>query len=685
MYPSPKLSTFASVLILIVCIYLFVYLYVTENGQQDLEAASVPSTTASTASDLFALNETLTTLKHELKMLAAVQKEIHQERTRHIEGEKEIADLGRQENLAEKLASTKQLAPLQRRSSSVDAKRDRVKPLHTSPPKQVLPVTDSTSSSVSRTRRAVLFTMDSITSYEENSRKGGAAGEILVRRSLEHALGRLGVSLRVVKSDEEFATVSGSDYDIIIVDPWTWAAKGWVPKPPLRGQDSKVFVLDFFGSKRLRGRGLFVSPDRFLTAFGAPDNTFLGYYTTHASATSYEKKLQQGVVWGKDPKHFEGKTGMLKAVLNQEPSLTLVATATRNVFQHQRMAWRGHQTAESWQTLLRQSRFLIGLGDPLLGPSAIDAISAGCMYINPVYSAGKAKKGYASQHPYAAEKIGKPYVCNYQLGDMASLLQCVQQAMATVLDPLSVPDFTESAHLERVRRIFNLNDAPSTHRRLQAKDSSWMFQSEKKWDEQWSKGSWNYMDIVPVERAKHAVVGELMAIYSGNVSADGQIISTLDVGCGEGTLYGFLGPERQRQYVGIDLSREAISAARRKHEKGRFIHAPAHSFTPKRRRYRFETIVFSDVLYYIDHESTLRRYDEHLLADNGVVIISIFQKPDTNQVLYENIFSAARSIFDKVDEMNLAGTTRKTAHAASETVAKTGFRIEVFRKRTRVT
>ena len=142
-----------------------------------------------------------------------------------------------------------------------------------------------------------------------------------------------------------------------------------------------------------------------------------------------------------------------------------------------------------------------------------------------------------------------------------------------------------------------------SHRKLQAKDPSWMFQSEKKWDEQWKMGNWNYMDSVPIERAKHAVVSELMAIYSRNDSGGAGDLSTLDVGCGEGTLYGFLGPERQRQYVGIDLSREAITAARRKRQEGRFIHAAAHSFTPKRRLHRFETIVFSDVLYYIYYES----------------------------------------------------------------------------------
>ena len=538
--------------------------------------------------------------------------------------------------------------------------------------------------------------MDSITSYEENSHKGGAAGEILIRHSLEHAFKKLGVELRVVKSDREFETISGADYDIIIVDPWTWAAKGWVPKPPLRGQDSKIYVLDFFGSQRLRGKGLVVPPERFLTAFGASGNAFLGYFTpTPPSTTNSETKLLQGVVWGKDPKHFEGKTGMLNAVLNKEPSLHLLATATHAVFKHPRMEWRGHQTSKSWQLLLKQSKFLIGLGDPLLGPSAVDAITVGCMYLNPVYPEGRAKKGYTSQHPYAAEKIGEPYVCNYQLGDAPSLQACVTKALNMDLKPLTVKEFTETAYLERVKGIFKLSSPPSSFsgRRLQAqaqaqakRDPSWMFQSERKWDEQWSKGSWDYMDVVPVERAKHAVVSELMAIYSSNSTSSS---GTLDVGCGEGTLYGFLEPERRKGYVGIDLSREAVQAARRKQGggqgqgqgQGRFVHAAAHTFTPKRRQHKFETIVFSDVLYYIDHESVLSRYNEDILSDHGIVIISIFQKPDSPHIMYENIFSAARTIFDKVDEMHLSGTTRKTAHSAVETVAQTGFWIEVYRKR----
>lgn len=54
------------------------------------------------------------------------------------------------------------------------------------------------------------------------------------------------------------------------------------------------------------------------------------------------------------------------------------------VFKHPNVKWHGSLSSKEWKALLKESKFLIGLGDPLLGPSAIEAISAGSisMYIH---------------------------------------------------------------------------------------------------------------------------------------------------------------------------------------------------------------------------------------------------------------------------------------------------------------
>lgn len=97
-----------------------------------------------------------------------------------------------------------------------------------------------------------------------------------------------------------------------------------------------------------------------------------------------------------------------------------------------------------------------GLGDPLLGPSAIDAISMGCVYINPIY-AKPMRDHFKSQHDYAMEQIGAPYVCNAHLSDIDSVKKCVTYALQSNLPPFIPPDFEHKAYIGRVQNIFALD------------------------------------------------------------------------------------------------------------------------------------------------------------------------------------------------------------------------------------
>lgn len=119
-----------------------------------------------------------------------------------------------------------------------------------------------------------------------------------------------------------------------------------------------MYILDFFGSKGLRKtvsgkESLHVPPHRFLTAFGSAENTFLGYFMDNSSISAVAAKRKQGVVWGKDFKHYAGKEELIKAVADD---VSLVSTATVRVFAHKNIDWKGHQTAEGWLAILQQSR-----------------------------------------------------------------------------------------------------------------------------------------------------------------------------------------------------------------------------------------------------------------------------------------------------------------------------------------
>ena len=225
--------------------------------------------------------------------------------------------------------------------------------------------------------------------------------------------------------------------------------------------------MDFFGYHELPNDSLKVQKHRILTAYGgSPENTFLGYYLDvssyinhsigNANGNNYHpiEKKNQGIIWGKDVRHFEGevKIRMLKAIADVVP---LISSASSPVFEHPNIKWIGHQTKKQWNQLLLESRFMIGLGDPLLGPSAIDAISHGCVYINPKYRK-PIRNHFHSQHPYAMNNVGAPYVCSTYMDDLPSVINCVKQSLAIDLSPIALEDFREEVYLKRVKKIFDL-------------------------------------------------------------------------------------------------------------------------------------------------------------------------------------------------------------------------------------
>jgi CheY-like chemotaxis protein len=317
----------------------------------------------------------------------------------------------------------------------------------------------SNASTISLTRkptRSVIFTMNTIPSYEQNSRSGGASGELVIRYALEEVLKENGVSVHVVRSDFEFDRCQMDSFDIILLDSWTWAMKGWVPKRNIRGHERKIYILDFFGAQSMRGNSLNISPKQILTAFKSPWNSFLGYYIhpdrIEKLRPSWEKKLKQGVIWGKDPKHYDNKHGLIQKVADISP---LISTSTIQVELHDNIKWVGHLTSGQWFEHLASSKFLLGLGNPLLGPSAIDAVSLGCMFIDPNYKTAVHNAGYISQHPYLHTAMPE-YVCSYNEGNVVELTNCVNKALATNLSPKIPDELTREAYVNRVKEIFKL-------------------------------------------------------------------------------------------------------------------------------------------------------------------------------------------------------------------------------------
>jgi 2-polyprenyl-6-hydroxyphenyl methylase/3-demethylubiquinone-9 3-methyltransferase len=215
-------------------------------------------------------------------------------------------------------------------------------------------------------------------------------------------------------------------------------------------------------------------------------------------------------------------------------------------------------------------------------------------------------------------------------------------------------------------------------------EKQWMMHPEETWDKEWKKGIWSYLDETPSERARIAIIGgSLIPAYGNNHSH----ASVLDVGCGEGSLFDFLPENYKSNYLGIDLSKEAIAYAQKKRGNSsnlssiqvyqpQFQQSAAHLFTLPNPTTKYDVIVFSDVLYYVEYKKILPQYVQYLVNTNGVIIISIFHIKK-EQLLYEEIFQFARNSMEYIDEIDLSGLS---SYAKKKPRKYTGWHMEIYRK-----
>jgi hypothetical protein len=80
---------------------------------------------------------------------------------------------------------------------------------------------------------------------------------------------------------------------------------------------------------------------------------------------------------------------------------------------------------------LHTSTFIIGFGDPVLGPTLIDALDAGCVFINPTYAKPHKLADIPAfpahtQHDYGV-LLGEPYVYTVAYEQPKNVLKVVRK------------------------------------------------------------------------------------------------------------------------------------------------------------------------------------------------------------------------------------------------------------------
>jgi hypothetical protein len=335
---------------------------------------------------------------------------------------------------------------------------------------QYVMMTPSTEVQPRKSQKVLIFTIDSTIGYKRQLEHGGPKGEMVVRTGLEHVFTLMGVETDVQHTDEEFdhACTHLGDYALIIMDEWTCLTntpEGVITiKLPLIGHQHKLFLLTFFG---LPDTSIFGIPlQHALSAYPPTQsntrpvhNDFLGFHVKEITRTFFHQRA--GLVWGKLARYFHGKTALLCSIRAMNISLhsTLTTAEWDQLEPSARECLTNHYILpeEQWLDLLSSSSFMLGLGHPLLGPSAMEAVSTGAVFINPIYEKAEASHLSAgSQHPYLADVVGEPLVCSYHLGHIEQVLRCVEYALNFSRDGMAshIPDFTLEAHMKRVGDIF---------------------------------------------------------------------------------------------------------------------------------------------------------------------------------------------------------------------------------------
>src|SRR5262245_52903904 len=138
------------------------------------------------------------------------------------------------------------------------------------------------------------------------------------------------------------------------------------------------------------------------------------------------------------------------------------------------------------------------------------------------------------------------------------------------------------------------------------------------WTRQYEAGAWAYLADLS-ERPRYSImVGYLAALAPRRI---------LDVGCGEGLLARKIGHLPFQCYVGIDISPAPVEAARAAlgHDpRFSFVVADAEKYQPA---IVSDAIIFSECLNYLSDPLGIVEHYSKSIADNGSIIISLFQSP----------------------------------------------------------
>ena len=281
---------------------------------------------------------------------------------------------------------------------------------------------------------------------------GHTVGEFKIFSAIMWGAQELGAKTVVVKNRAEAASLTGNV--IVVSDQYTDDALKRAVSTKRR------YSVDFWGTPQPQvARGTKVSD--YLVPYPYPcGNTFLGFRVEDEAYRAHPQPKRKGLVLvlGKEPKYFTVPVRRALGAVAKLDGVKLVATVPRDKARGLPtfIENRGLLDAAGYSKLLGEAQVALGLGDPVLGPGALDALEHGCAVVQVRYPKPRVERWvnprlpWRTQHDFV-DAVGAPWVASVALEAYPDAVRRALDAVSREPPRSRLPaEYSDAALLGRV-------------------------------------------------------------------------------------------------------------------------------------------------------------------------------------------------------------------------------------------
>jgi hypothetical protein len=281
---------------------------------------------------------------------------------------------------------------------------------------------------------------------------GHTFGEFKIFAAIMWGAQELGAKTVVVKNRAEAASLTGNV--IVVSDQYTDDALKRAVSTKRR------YSVDFWGTPQQQAaRGTKVS--EYLVPYPYPcGNTMIGFRVEDKAYRADPPPKRKGLVLilGKEPKYFTPAVRRALDAVAKLADVKLVATVPREKARGlpSSVENRGLLDAAGYSKLLGEAEVALGLGDPVLGPGALDALEHGCAVVQVRYPRPRVEKWvnprlpWRTQHDFV-DAVGAPWVASVSLEEYPDAVRRALDAVSREPPRSRLPaEYSDAALLKRV-------------------------------------------------------------------------------------------------------------------------------------------------------------------------------------------------------------------------------------------